>query len=234
MKNVDEGIVDTVKSTAGNMARGATDWALRKGIGTDDAGFAANQRYKDNLVDKAYKQKFTNNLNKSFQSALSAGNVAIDDTVTDLRKSASNANSNSTYDSAKRADIRNSPQTGEVPLKYGSRKSAPIKPNIFRKSADSKYGTMNSPTTAPGFADPSKYGSNANSSKSQSKSQYDRNYASTEQLAAQPTTHPNTELVNAVKAAKSKPGFQQTAQDKLTIKKGAEQGIHESKKKNKN
>jgi len=35
-------------------------------------------------------------------------------------------------------------------------------------------------------------------------------------------------LVAAVKAAKAKPAFQQTAQDKLTIKKGAEKGIHES------
>ena len=40
-------------------------------------------------------------------------------------------------------------------------------------------------------------------------------------------------LIAAVKAAKAKPGFQQTAQDKLTIKQGAEKGIHESKKKKK-
>jgi hypothetical protein len=40
-------------------------------------------------------------------------------------------------------------------------------------------------------------------------------------------------LVAAVKAAKAKPAFQQTAQDKLTIKQGAEKGIHESKKKKK-
>ena len=35
-------------------------------------------------------------------------------------------------------------------------------------------------------------------------------------------------LVAAVKAAKEKPAFQQTVQDKLTIKKGAEKGIRES------
>jgi hypothetical protein len=40
----------------------------------------------------------------------------------------------------------------------------------------------------------------------------------------------DNELVSAVKAAKAKPGFQQTAQDKLTIQKGAAKGIHESKK----
>jgi hypothetical protein len=34
--------------------------------------------------------------------------------------------------------------------------------------------------------------------------------------------------VAAVKAAKEKPAFQQTVQDKLTIKKGAEKGIRES------
>lgn len=43
----------------------------------------------------------------------------------------------------------------------------------------------------------------------------------------------DNELVAAVKAAKAKPGFQQTAQDKLTIQRGAEKGIHESKKKKK-
>ena len=43
----------------------------------------------------------------------------------------------------------------------------------------------------------------------------------------------DTALVAAVKAAKAKPGFQQTAQDKLTIKQGAEKGIRESKKKKK-
>jgi hypothetical protein len=40
-------------------------------------------------------------------------------------------------------------------------------------------------------------------------------------------------LVAAVKAAKAKPAFQQTATDKLTIKQGADKGIHESKKKKK-
>lgn len=40
-------------------------------------------------------------------------------------------------------------------------------------------------------------------------------------------------LVAAVKAAKAKPAFQQTASDKLTIKQGAAKGIHESKKKKK-
>ncbi len=43
----------------------------------------------------------------------------------------------------------------------------------------------------------------------------------------------DNELVAAVKAAKAKPGFQQTAQDKLTIQKGAAKGIHESKNKKK-
>ena len=43
----------------------------------------------------------------------------------------------------------------------------------------------------------------------------------------------DNELVAAVKAAKAKPGFQQTAQDKLAIQKGAAKGIHESKKKKK-
>jgi hypothetical protein len=40
-------------------------------------------------------------------------------------------------------------------------------------------------------------------------------------------------LVAAVKAAKAKPGFQQTASDKLAIQQGAAKGIHESKKKKK-
>lgn len=47
------------------------------------------------------------------------------------------------------------------------------------------------------------------------------------------TAQADNELVAAVKAAKAKPGFQQTAQDKLTIQKGAAKGIHESKKKKK-
>ncbi len=43
----------------------------------------------------------------------------------------------------------------------------------------------------------------------------------------------DNQLVAAVKAAKAKPAFQQTASDKLTIKQGAAKGIHESKKKKK-
>ncbi len=42
------------------------------------------------------------------------------------------------------------------------------------------------------------------------------------------TSRERNQLQAAVKAAKAKPGFQQTAQDKLTIKQGAEKGIHES------
>jgi hypothetical protein len=42
------------------------------------------------------------------------------------------------------------------------------------------------------------------------------------------TAQADNDLVAAVKAAKAKPGFQQTAQDKLTIQKGAAKGIHES------
>jgi hypothetical protein len=38
----------------------------------------------------------------------------------------------------------------------------------------------------------------------------------------------DAELVAAVKAAKAKPGFQQTALDKATLKKGAEKGIYEN------
>lgn len=54
----------------------------------------------------------------------------------------------------------------------------------------------------------------------------------TQQANAQ-TSQADNALVAAVKAAKAKPAFQQTAQDKLTIKQGAAKGIHESKKKKK-
>jgi hypothetical protein len=54
----------------------------------------------------------------------------------------------------------------------------------------------------------------------------------TKQANAQ-TAAADAALVAAVKAAKEKPGFQQTAQDKLTIQQGAAKGIHESKKKKK-
>jgi hypothetical protein len=48
----------------------------------------------------------------------------------------------------------------------------------------------------------------------------------TQQANAQ-ASQADAELVAAVQAAKAKPAFQQTATDKLTIKKGAEKGIHE-------
>lgn len=60
----------------------------------------------------------------------------------------------------------------------------------------------------------------------------DKQIAATKQANAA-TAQADNQLVAAVKAAKAKPAFQQTAQDKLTIKQGAEKGIHESKKKKK-
>ena len=53
------------------------------------------------------------------------------------------------------------------------------------------------------------------------------------QQANASTAQADNALVAAVKAAKAKPAFQQTPQDKLKIQQGAAKGIHENKKKKK-
>ena len=80
--------------------------------------------------------------------------------------------------------------------------------------------------------DPAKAAADKQAKNAADAAERDAQIAATKQSNAQTAAADNA-LVAAVKAAKAKPAFQQTAQDKLTIKQGAEKGIHESKKKKK-
>lgn len=88
------------------------------------------------------------------------------------------------------------------------------------------------PTTGAGVIDPAKSAADKQAKNAADAAERDAQIAATKQANAAAAQADN-DLVAAVKAAKAKPGFQQTAQDKLTIQKGAAKGIHESKKKKK-
>lgn len=80
--------------------------------------------------------------------------------------------------------------------------------------------------------DPAKAAADKQAKAAADRAEADKQIAATKAANAQ-TAQADNALVAAVKAAKAKPAFQQTAQDKLTIKQGAAKGIHESKKKKK-
>ena len=80
--------------------------------------------------------------------------------------------------------------------------------------------------------DPAKAAADKQAKNAADAAERDAQIAATKQANATAAQADN-DLVAAVKAAKAKPGFQQTAQDKLAIQQGAAKGIHESKKKKK-
>lgn len=123
-----------------------------------------------------------------------------------------------------------------------------LNPEQKKELAGELEKSMNAPAAAPaansapaaGTApagqgaeiDPAKAAADKQAKNAADAAERDKQIAATKAANAQ-TAQADNALVAAVKAAKAKPAFQQTAQDKLTIKQGAEKGIHESKKKKK-
>ena len=113
-----------------------------------------------------------------------------------------------------------------------------LNPEQKKELADELEKSMNTPApgaeTAPAPAgatiNPAKAQADRDAKNAADAAERNKQIAATTQANAAAAQTDNN-LIAAVKAAKAKPGFQQTAQDKLTIQKGAAKGIHESKKK---
>ena len=147
------------------------------------------------------------------QSAAPAGNPKLDAILKDV----------GALDDASKKELLAQLQ-GKPAEKPAAEPAAPEKP-----AAAPAGGTT--PPAAGGY-DPAKAKADRDAKIAADAAERDQQIAATKQANAAAAQADN-DLVAAVKAAKAKPGFQQTAQDRLTIQQGAAKGIHESKKKKK-